>query len=759
MSTGSDAASTRDLERGASTAAVAAPGGAHEVRFLGEIRGGVASALVSLTIALTLGLLAYGALGPELGVTAAFSAIVFAAPVAAIFGGTPIPGAGARVSATLILAALIASTAADPSLAGSGLPRTEAVVFVAAAALALSGLFQIGFGLARLGTLARFVPYPVVAGFMNGVAILIILAQIPYLVGLAAPVPRAALLETLRGAHLWPLIVGAATAGVTWTVARRWRRMPAALVALFAGTVLYYLLAAALTLDDLGPRLGAIHATLPLPVALAPLGSAAGIDMLSARAPAVLGTAAAIAVIGSLDSLLAAVAVDVAHNTRHNPNRELVGLGVGNLVSGAFGAIPVSFSPNLSRSAFQAGARTRGSAIVTAAVLLAVWLLGTPALAYVPLAVLAGIMIVVGINMVDRWTRQLVAQLGAERLDRDTRWSLAVVAAVCIATVALDFVVAVVFGLIASMALFIASMNRSIVRASWSGLQRASRRVYPAGLAHRLREQGGAIRILELEGPLFFGTVQRLANEVEAVARAARFVVLDFRRVGMIDATGAVMLEQLSERLGANGVRLLLAHVRPDGRLGRALAQYRTFVGRERAAWFEDTDRALEAAEQSLLADATAGAPGAELPLEQSSLFAGLEPHERDRLRAHLDRRELAAGEVLFREGEPGDRLYVLTRGSVTIVTDGARGAQRIGTFEPGVIFGEMAMLDGAVRSATAIADRPVVVYSLASEAMARLHSAAPELGSRLLVNIARHLANRLRLTTDALRAESDAGD
>ena len=756
MTPGSNAASTQPREGRVSATAFATAGGA---RLWAEIRGGVASALVSLTIALTLGLLAYGSLGPDLGVTAAFSAIVFAAPVAAIFGGTPIPGAGARVSATLILTALIASTAADASLAGSGIPRVEAVVFVAAATLALSGLFQIGFGLARLGTLARFVPYPVVAGFMNGVAILIVLAQIPYLAGLAAPVPRAALLEALPGAQPWPLVIGVATAGAIWAVARRWRGAPAALLGLLAGTVLYYILAAALPFDELGPRLGQLDATLALPVALAPLGSTSGIDILLARVPAVLGTAAAIAVIGSLDSLLAAVAVDVAHNTRHDPNRELVGLGLGNVVSGAFGGIPISFSPNLSRAAFQAGARTRGAAVVTAAVLLAVWLLGTPALAYVPLAVLAGIMVVVGINMVDRWTRQLVTQLGAERLDRDTRWSLAVVAAVCIATVALDFVVAVVFGLIASMALFIASMNRSIVRASWSGLQRASRRVYPAALAQRLRERGAAIRILELEGPVFFGTVQRLANEVEAVARAARFIVLDFRRVGMIDATGAVMLEQLSERLAASGAHLFLAHVRPDGRLGRALTQYRTFVGRERTDWFEDTDRALEAAEQSLLADETVGASRTELPLEQSSLFAGLAPGECDRVRACLERRELVAGETLFREGEAGDRLYVLSRGSVTIVTDGANGAQRIGTFEPGVIFGEMAMLDGAVRSATAVADRPIVVYSLSSEAMARLHAAAPELGVRLLVNIARHLSNRLRLTTDTLRSESDAGD
>jgi SulP family sulfate permease len=745
-----------------STDAVATPSAEGGLRLVGEVKGGIASALVGLAIALTLGLLAFGALGAEyasLGVRAAFSTIVFAAPVALLLGGTVIAGAGPRVSATLILAALIASSASDPSLAASGIPRVSAVVFLAATSLALSGLIQIGFGLARLGTLARFVPYPVVAGFMNGVAILIVLWQIPYLIGLPTPVRGQALLDALPGTQPGTLVVGVATAALVWTIAMRWKAAPAALLALLGGTALYYGIAAMLPAAELGPRLGEIGEALSLPVALEPLGTRLGIDLLASHWTAVVGTAAAIAVIGSLDSLLAAAAVDVAHNTTHRPNRELVGLGFGNLVAAAFGGIPVSFSPNLAFAAYRAGARTRAAGLVAAAVIAVVCLLGARALAYIPMVVLAGIMVTAGLNLVDRWTRQLVVELGRGGLGREAWWSLAVVAAVCIVTVIFNFVVGVTFGLIASMALFIASMNRSLVRASWTGLQRASRRVYPAHQAVRLRDKAGEIRVLELEGPLFFGTAYRLDKEVQALARSARFIILDFRRAATIDATAAVMLEQLSKRLSVGGVRLLLAHVMPEGRHGRMLAQFGTFVGRPRTEWFEDTDRALEAAELGLLADEAETAPGEELPLEASSLLAGLGPADRDRVRARLDRHELAAGEILFREGEPGDRLYVLTRGCVTITTGNAGKAQRIGTFEPGVIFGEMAMLDGATRSATSVADRPAVVYSLSAASLAQLRAADSELGNRLLVNIARHLSNRLRLSTDALRAESDVGD
>lgn len=762
MKSTSVAASGRDSGNRVSAHAIAAARVGGGASIAGELKGGVASALVGLAISLTLGLLAFGALGAEhadLGVRAAFIAVVLGAPVASLLGGTPIPGAGARVSTTLILAALIASVATEPALAAAGMSRIAAVVFIGATSLVLAGLIQIVFGLARLGTLARFVPYPVVAGFMNGVAILVVLWQIPYLIGLAAPVRGRALLDALPAAQPWTLLVGAATAGLIWTIAPRWKSAPTALLALLGGTALYYVVAAILPTAEMGPRLGEISVTLALPVALAPLGSHAGVDLVFAHWIPVLGTAAAIAVIGSLDSLLSAAAVDVVHNTRHHPNRELVGLGLGNVVSGMFGGIPVSFSPNVSLAAYRAGSRARASGLIAAAALLAVWLLGGWALAYVPFTVLAGIMVTAGVNLVDRWTRALVGQVGRGGLERDTRWSLAVVAAVCFVTVVFNFVVAVTFGLIASMALFIAAMNRSLVRASWTGLQRASRRVYPATQARRLRERGEAIRVLELEGAVFFGTVYRLGKEVEALARSARFIILDFRFVGTIDATGAVMLEQLSQRLLADGVRLFLAHVMPEGRHGRMLTQYRTFLERPRTDWFEDTDRALEAAELGLLANEAELGSGEELPLQASSLLAGFGPEECDRIRAHLERRDLSAGEALFREGEPGSRLYVLTRGSVTIMTGSGHKSQRIGTFEPGVIFGEMAMLDGAARSATAVADQRAVVYSLSSAALEQLRAATPALGERLLINVARNLSNRLRHTTDVLRAASDTGD
>jgi len=722
----------------------------------------VASAVIGLAQVLTLGLLAFGALGVEhanLAVRAAFSTAIFGGLVASQLGGTPIPGAGVRTSSTLIFASLVASLAAESSLGAPGIDRVQAVLFLSAASLAVTGAIQVAFGLARLGSVAKFAPYPVVAGFMNGVAILIVLAQVPYLLGLGSPVRGKALLAALPAAQPWTMCVGLATAAFIWLIALRWKRLPAAMMALFAGTALYYLIGAMLPTAELGPQLGEISATLPLPVALAPLASRVGFDLLLSHWQAVVGTALALAVIGSLESLIAAAGVDVAHNTRHRPNRELVGLGLGNIVCGAFGGIPVTFSATLSVAAYRAGGRTRRSSLVTSMVLLAALILGAPALAFIPLTVLAGIMVTVGVGLVDRWAKDLMHQLARGDLEREGRWSLAVVLAVCVVTVLFNFVVAVVFGLIASMALFIASMSRSLVRATWNGLQRSSRRVYSARHAQRIREQAKAIRILELEGAVFFGSIVRLAAEVEVHARDARFIILDFRRVSSVDATGAVMLEQLAKRIAANGVKLFFAHVMPEGRLGRMFTDCRTFLSRPRTDWFEDVDRALEAAEQDLIGDTAIDTVARELPLETTSLLEGLNPRELERVRGYLERRELEAGEILFHEGQPGDRLYVLTQGSVTILIGASREAHRIATFEPGIIFGEMAMLDGRARSATAVVDKRAVVYSLSAASVERILDSDPGLGNHLLHGVARHLASRVRDATNELRAISEAGD
>lgn len=722
-------------------------------RLRGEAAGGLASAIPGLVHALTLGVLAFAPLGPEhveVAIRAGFAAAIFGGIAATALSGTPLPATGPRASTSLILAGFVTTLAADPGL---GVPQALAL---AALCTALAGALQILFGALRLGTLAKFVPYPVIAGFMCGVAILIVLSQLPHLLGLVPAALRGAPLGWLTAVQPLSAVVGLATAAMIWIIGWRWKRLPAALLGLLAGTAVFYALRAAVGDGAGSPVVGPVPGGLPLPTALGSVLDLAGTPALANHFPGLAATAAVIAIIGSLDSLLAAAAIDVAAGVRHRGNRELVAQGVGNIVSALFAGVPVALSPTRAIPAFRAGGRTRAIGFIASALLAAVLLAGGGALAYLPLAVLGGVMLTVAWGLVDVWTKGLVRRLVAGDRERTLLWSAAVVVLVAAITVLVNFVIAVTAGVFLSMALFIASMNRSLVRTVQNGAARPSRRIYGPEEARALTDARRKIAIVELEGALFFGSAERLGAEVEPLAATARFIVLDLHRVNSIDASGAIALEQLANRLGAAGSSLLLAGVVPDGRHGLALVAAGTYSKAEARRWFVDADQAIGWAEDRLLGPARS-VSSKEIPLERLALAAGLSEDELASLRRSLRRAELNADEVLFREGEPGDKLYLLARGAVSILVHGGGQQRRIVTFAPGSVFGEAAMLDGAPRSATATVIEDAIVYSLSRRALDALARSDPSLATKLLVNLGRHLSARLRQTTDTLRELVDS--
>jgi sulfate permease, SulP family len=261
--------------------------------------------------------------------------------------------------------------------------------------------------------------------------------------------------------------------------------------------------------------------------------------------------------------------------------------------------------------------------------------------------------------------------------------------------------------------------------------------------------------VIELEGAIFFGTAHRFERDMERLGSGARFVILDIHRVTMIDASGAFVLERLVSRLRKRGAQLLLAGIVAGDRHARALRTFGALQASE-GDWHADSDRALEHAERQVLADAGVRASAAELPLAGLSLLDGMDADQRATLRRYLSRVELAAGEILFRRGEPGDRLYVLAKGSVSILADLSKGvaaAHRLASFAPGVIFGETAMLDGGGRTAGSAADEPSVVYVLTRGDFDAIRADEPALANVVLLNVARQLSARLRFATSTIQA------
>jgi SulP family sulfate permease len=783
-----------------------------------------------------------------------FAAAIYGLLSSAVLGGALLPNEIPRASTVLVFAAFVARLAGDAELRGLPGGGVDEILFLSALCLALSGLFQVAFGVLRLGSIARFVPYPVVAGLMTGLAISLFFYELPHILGVhgddaghavqaAAPAHGAdaahgpgkvagtagtvaaahgtdaghgagktaeaagtvapahgadaghtagkvaegagtvaaahggeaghsggKAVEAAPAAHggdgghggwqPWTLLVALFTIATVLLVGLRWPKAPSKLIGVAAGTAVASAVTYFFHSVDLGPRLPELKAALPAPDALFALLSSPGLRLAYLHLYDIAIAAVAIAVIGSLDSLLAAVGeMDGPLDTGHQPNRLLIALGCGNVVSGLFGGVPLAYSSHHALAESHEGGRRMLPGLATLVTVVVLLLYGQRLLHAIPVAVLAGVMTLIAISLVNGWAGSVIKRARRRQYDRELTLTIVLVVFVAAVTIVFGLVSAVVTGLILSMALFIAMMNRSLVRGVATGETRASRRVYPPAQAELLRAEGKRIRVMELDGAIFFGTADRLGGEAQKAAEGASFLILDLHRVTMIDASGALMLERVGKGLREHGTRMLLAHISTTSPLGRAVQAAGAFTEKHHPDWFVDGDRALEWAERQLLAEANIADANHEIRIDEFALMAGLTPAELDFMKPYLGRQLLPARSPLFLAGKRGDRLYLLARGAVSLLAgdvdpDGKH--RRIVTLAPGVIFGESAMLEDEVHSMTAVAEGEIVLYSLSRRNMEAIRALNPDLYRRLILNLLAHLSAMLRMTAGVLREGGD---
>lgn len=709
--------------------------------------GGIVGSLSVLAVPLSLGLLAFSALGTmaaPVGLLAVFITATVGGVVYALAGRARVPASGPSSATALILASLVMSLLADPRLAPDGRPHLPLVLASCALAVALSGLLQMALALAGLARLARLVPRPVLAGFMNGVSLLILVGQVPLLLGLqpGSAVDGAALAAAM--ARPGALLLGLGTVVFILVLQRRHRHWPLALIALALGTLLAAVLPAHAPAVSLGPLVGTLPVHWPAAPVLAPLQQAAAWALLADHAAAVLATAVVLALIGGLESLLSLLALDEQFDARHDPRHELLAMGWCNLVCGLLGGLPAVVLRARAAAMAQAGGMGRPAAVAGSLAFGAVYVLGAPLLAMLPLAVLGGIMVTVAFGLIDRWSARLLRHGWRGEDSAELRSGLTVMLLVCGMTLWLGFAAGVTLGLLLSMLIFVARMNRSLLRSRMTAAQRPSRRIYPARVEAVLQPQRRAIEVWELEGALFFGNADRLVGLAESLDAGVRALVLDLRRVGSIDETAAAALARLSRSLARQPVLVLLAGLAPGAAPERALLAHGIALPR-----LPDADRAIEVAERHVLGPAAETTLVAR-PLEDSDLLRGLDPAEVDTVRAAMTEQRLFAGQPLFRQGDAADGLYVLTLGSVSVIGHDGTSTQRFLSLSPGMMIGETALLDGGGRSADAVADGFVGLYHLGGEALQRLQAEHPAIAARLHRNIAVHLSRRLRAASAA---------
>jgi MFS superfamily sulfate permease-like transporter len=678
--------------------------------------------------------------------------------VFALLSRSPMPAGGPSATPVLVVGALVAQVVADPGFSAADPRAVTALLAVVALAVASMGVFQMGLGLSGLLRFAKFVPQPVLAGFMNGVSLLAFIALLPLMLGWPADALHSGSGQALPPIQPATLALGLLTVAIIVGLPRLNPRLPATLIGLVVGSGAYaglHLLAPEL---ELGPMTGKLPAAWPHVDVLVSFFSGPLDALVRRQLTAALIAGGVMALVGTLELVLNCLAMDQACHTRTDPRREALALGAGNLASGLVGGLPLLFLRPRALLMRDAGGRPRGSALVCCALFAVLGLAGAPLLALLPQVVLIAVMAITAWLMADRWSLGLLARWWRGAREPDVKLALLVVGLVCATTLWLGFPAAVTAGALLSVLLFVRTLNRSLVRTQSTAVAMPSRRIYLADDEARLLPLRARITVLELEGALFFGSADRVAERADGLDATCHTLVLDFRRVSLIDASGAVVLSQLSRRLHGRGIQLRLAGVSPDNRHGRLLG---AFLGDQLSAdhGAADIDQAVEAAELQLLAQAGVAPLRQTVPLEQSSLMEGLSAQQRAYLVTRLETRRLASGEHLFRQGDPGDRLFVISSGSINVLSAdkqvGGTLPQRYLSLSPGMMLGETAMLDGQGRSGDAVAFGDTEVHALDQQTLRQLESEDPRLAAQVYRNIALHLSQRLRAAVWAWRAST----
>ena len=487
----------------------------------GDVFGGISAGIVALPLCLAFG--AISGLGPEAGLYGAIAAGI----LAAIFGGSKVLVTGPTNPMTLVAATVVAANTP---------PGGTINLAVVMTAFLLGGALQVLLGVLRLGGFVRYVPYPVISGFMSGIGVIIIIQQLYPVVGAEAPSSNAVAilgsLSMLPGKILWPVaLLGLATFAIPQLLPRLTRKVPASLVALIVVT------AVSVVLGVDAPRMSAIPAGLP-PLVIP--------DLTFDQVPLVASVTAQLALLGAIDTLLSALLADSLTKSHHDSNRELIGQGIGNIGAALVGGLPGAGANIRTIVNIEAGGKTRLSGVIHGLFLLAVLLGVSGLVSYIPNAVLAGILVGAGLGCIDF--------RGLSHIAKVPRSDAAVLVIVLALTVFAGLIVAVAAGLVIASFVFMKKVadicERQTAISPLADEPWADEIDIPSDLRNRLL-------VKHVEGPLFFGFARGFLN-IALSAAGGRLLVLRMDRVSLMDQSGAYALQDALVNLTSSGVRVVL---------------------------------------------------------------------------------------------------------------------------------------------------------------------------------------------------------
>lgn len=520
-------------------------------KFMADLMAGVILGIVALPLAIAFGI--SSGVTPEKGIITA----IIAGFIISFLGGSNVQIGGPTGAFIIIVYGIVEQHGVE------GL----------AIATVLAGLMLITMGFLKLGNVIKFIPYPIVVGFTSGIALTIFSTQIKDLFGLAiTKVPSdffakwGSYFQNFSSLNWWALAIGIVSIAIIVFTPKISRKVPGSLIAIVLMTVIAYVLreyCGITNIETIGDRF-VINSTLPT---VEPIG----INLESIRK--LFPAAFTIAMLGAIESLLSAAVADGVTGYRHNSNMELVAQGFANLITPFFGGIPATGAIARTMTNINNGGRTPVAGIIHAAVLLLILLFLGDLTKHIPMACLAGVLVVVAYNM-SEWRSFL-------SISKQGKSTLAVLLTTFILTVVFDLTVAIEIGLILAIFSFLKRITESTQISLTTGkidLSRETESQFPT-IDEEVLPLPEGVDVYEINGPFFFGMANKFDQKVREVAKPPTIRIIRMRRVPFIDATGLKNLETLCKSSSKEKIHIILSGVNNEVRQSINMSPIPAIIG------------------------------------------------------------------------------------------------------------------------------------------------------------------------------------
>ncbi|MBP7653322.1 SLC26A/SulP transporter family protein [Candidatus Dependentiae bacterium] len=734
--------------------------------FKNDLNGGIVAGIIALPLAIAFGVSSFSSLGPDYvstGAVAGLYGAIFTGLFAALFGGTPSQVTGPTGPMAVVSTAAIVTLMQNPSLQAAFPTTAEkipVILFLFGFTVILGGMTEIFLGIVHAGKIVKYIPYSVIAGFMNGIAVIIFFGQIKPFFGFSSGTSWNDLFTKFGSVNLYIAIIGIATILGILYIPKILKKIPTSLSGMFVGIIVYFIIGKILYSEFLNPInpyiIGNIPAKIPTPEFIFSLKKFIGyinIDMFKI----LIGPALTLGILGAIDTLLTSVVADVKTKTRHNSDKELFGQGIGNIMAGIFGGIAGAGATVRTLVNIDAGGKTNLSGIIHGLLLLLIVLVFGRWAKWIPMTVLSGILFITAIKMIDIWSVSLIKKKSA-RLD------VIVMIVVTIVTAVIDLMVAVGIGLGIASIIFIKNQAKQpVIKRILSAKTFRSKKIRSTEENEILEKFGEDIVLIEMQGSLFFGTTDSFSVFIEKHIKKVKYIIFDLKNVLSIDLTGAQLFLDLMQKLKESGIIICFSSMKKFNDQEREeMITFLNEIGiikeitNERI--FFNNDFALEYCEDSLLREHNIDmSRNRSYNIEDMDLLNGLYKNEIEIIEKYCKKNKYNRNDIIFKQGDPGNEMYFIGLGEVSIVHKLSEDAvKRIVTYSVGSHFGEMAILENKPRSATVIATSETELYILSKTDFFNIMKENAKLAYKVLTNLNLIFSERLRNTSRELNMLSE---